>query len=108
MVDVSKYRSMLQARLKELDVRLHEIEEELESHKSKDWEELAVEREEDEVLEGLGNSGQDEIVKINAALARLDEGEFGFCTTCGVEVSPERLDVVPHTPFCRDCAAKHA
>ncbi|MCK8462853.1 TraR/DksA C4-type zinc finger protein [Aliiroseovarius sp. S1339] len=108
MVDVSKYRSMLQARLKELDVRLHEIEAELESHKSKDWEELAVEREEDEVLEGLGTSGQDEIIKINAALARMDDDEFGYCATCGTEISPERLDIVPHTPFCRDCAAKHA
>lgn len=108
MVDVSKYQSMLQARQKELVARLHEIEEELESHSSKDWEELAVEREEDEVLEGLGASGQDELVKIKAALARIDEGEFGFCMTCGTEISSERLDVVPHTPFCRDCAAKHA
>lgn len=108
MIDVGKYRDLLQARLKELDERLHEIEEELESHKSKDWEELAVEREEDEVLEGLGTSGQDEIIKINAALARMEDGEFGFCVTCGSEVSTERLDVVPFTPFCRDCAAKHA
>ncbi|MHA6266566.1 TraR/DksA C4-type zinc finger protein [uncultured Aliiroseovarius sp.] len=108
MVDVSKYRDMLNARLKELNVRLREIEEELDSHQSKDWEELAVEREEDEVLEGLGTSGQDEIIKINAALARIEEGEFGFCATCGTEISSERLDVLPHTPFCRDCAAKHA
>ncbi|MCK8482883.1 TraR/DksA C4-type zinc finger protein [Aliiroseovarius sp. S2029] len=108
MVDVSKYRNMLLARQKELNARLHEIEEELESHSSKDWEELAVEREEDEVLEGLGASGQDELVKIEAALARVDEGEFGFCVTCGTEIQSERLDVVPHTPFCRDCAATHA
>lgn len=108
MIDVGKYRDLLHARLKELDERLHEIEEELESHKSKDWEELAVEREEDEVLEGLGTSGQDEIIKIKAALARMEDGEFGFCVTCGSEVSSERLDVVPFTPFCRDCAAKHA
>ncbi len=107
MVDVNKYRNILLARQKELDARLHEIEEELESHSSKDWEELAVEREEDEVLEGLGTSGQDELVKIKAALARMDEGEFGFCVTCGAEILPERLDVVPHTPFCRDCAANH-
>ncbi|MCI2394010.1 TraR/DksA C4-type zinc finger protein [Aliiroseovarius sediminis] len=108
MVDVSKYKKMLKTRLNELKARLDEIEEELESHNSKDWEELAVEREEDEVLEGLGTSGQDEIIRINAALARVDEGEFGFCVTCGDEISSERLDVVPHTPFCRDCAAKHA
>ncbi|WP_432448927.1 TraR/DksA family transcriptional regulator [Aliiroseovarius marinus] len=107
MVDVAKYRSMLEARMKELDVRLHDIEEELDSHQSKDWEELAVEREEDEVLEGLGTSGQAEIIKIRAAFTRMDEGEFGYCVDCGSEVSAERLDVLPHTPFCKDCAAKH-
>lgn len=104
MVDTEKFRKVLQARLKELDVRLHVIEDELDSHQSKDWEELAVEREEDEVLEGLGTSGQDEIVKIRAALARMAQDEFGFCVKCGDEISEERLDVVPHTPFCRKCA----
>lgn len=64
MVDVNRYRDILNARVKELDKRLHEIEDELDSHQSKDWEELAVEREEDEVLEGLGNSGQTEIAMI--------------------------------------------
>lgn len=104
MTDTAKFRKILEDRLKELDVRLHEIEDELDSHQSKDWEELAVEREEDEVLEGLGTSGQDEIAKIRAALVRMDEGEFGFCVKCGDEISEERLDVVPHTPFCRKCA----
>ena len=86
------------------DVRLHGIEDELDSHQSKDWEELAVEREEDEVLEGLGTSGQDEIAKIRAALERMEQGEFGFCVKCGDEILEERLDVVPHTPFCQKCA----
>jgi len=106
MVDVSKYRKVLNKRLKELDARLREIEDELDSHQSKDWEELAVEREEDEVLEGLGTSGQDEIAKIKAAFARMEEGEFGSCVNCGEDISEERLEVLPHTPFCRTCAAK--
>lgn len=108
MIDVNRYRDILTARMNELDKRLHEIEDELESHQSKDWEELAVEREEDEVLEGLGTSGQTEIAQIKAAFARMDEGEFGYCVECGNEVAPERLNVLPHTPFCRVCASKHA
>jgi hypothetical protein len=54
-------QSQLEDRLKALDSRLHEIEDELDSHQSKDWEELATEREDDEVLERLGVSGQEEI-----------------------------------------------
>ncbi|MBV7410340.1 TraR/DksA family transcriptional regulator [Maritimibacter sp. DP1N21-5] len=106
--NVAKFREKLEARLKELDTRLHEIDDELDSHQSKDWEELATEREEDEVLESMGASGQAEMARIRAALDRIDEGEFGYCVTCGDEIAEERLDLVPHTPFCAACATKTA
>ncbi|MCB1358373.1 MAG: TraR/DksA family transcriptional regulator [Maritimibacter sp.] len=106
MVDTAKYREVLETRLAELQDRLQEIDEALDSHQSKDWEELATEREGDEVLEQMGSSGKVEISRIKAALARMDEDEFGYCVSCGDEIASERLDVVPHTPFCRNCAEK--
>jgi RNA polymerase-binding transcription factor DksA len=105
MVNTAKYRPILEARLAELDTRLHEIDDELDSHQSKDWEELATEREEDEVLEGMGVSGQAEIAQIKAALDRMEAGEFGYCVRCGEEIAEARLDLVPQTPFCASCAA---
>lgn len=108
MKTLKERKQSLESRLEELNSRLHEIGDELESHNSKDWEELAVERETDEVLEGMGVSGQEEIKAINAALKRIEEGEYGFCVTCGDEVSQERLDVLPFTPFCKNCAAAHS
>src|SRR6056297_2493447 len=99
------YKKALLARLAELDTRLHRIESELDEPKSKDWEELAVEREGDEVLEQLGQEGQDEIARIRAALQRLRAGTYGICVRCEDEISTERLDVLPDTPFCRTCAA---
>ncbi|MDQ2095306.1 TraR/DksA family transcriptional regulator [Rhodalgimonas zhirmunskyi] len=106
MVATQKYKTMLEERLKELDARLHELDEELDAHQSKDWEEMATEREQDEVFEGLGHAGEEEIVRIKAALDRMEQGEYGFCVKCGTEISEARLDVVPATPFCQDCAAK--
>ena len=105
MTTVEERKKSLLTRLAELDDRIHEIEDELESHNSRDWEELAVEREEDEVLEGMGLNAQSEMAMIRAALTRIEEGEYGFCTKCGNEISAERLDVLPYTPFCKKCAA---
>jgi len=105
MTTVAERRKQLLKRLAELDQRLHDIEAELDTHQSKDWEELATERENDEVLEGLGLRGQEEIARIRAALARIREGEYGFCAKCGDEISAARLDVLPDTPFCKTCAA---
>ena len=104
MTSIDQHRIALLARLKELDSRLHDIEDELDAHQSKDWEELATEREDDEVLEGLGRSGQEEIVRIRAALKRMRDGEYGACMKCGDDITAARLDVLPDTPFCKTCA----
>jgi RNA polymerase-binding transcription factor DksA len=102
--DLARRKTQLKDRLSELDTRLHEIEEELMTHQSKDWEELATEREQDEMLTALGDEGKQEIRGIFAALQRMNDGEYGYCVTCGTRISDERLDVLPATPFCRNCA----
>ena len=45
-----------------------------------------------------------EIARAKAALARIDEGKFGYCTDCGEEISPARLQHDPSLPWCLDCA----
>ncbi len=104
MTDTAGYRRALLARLGELDTRLHAIESELDEPVSKDWEEAAVEREGEEVLEQLGQSGQEEIARIRAALQRLRDGRYGICARCEDPISPARLDVLPDTPLCKNCA----
>lgn len=100
----AKYKTMLMDRLKDLDSRLHEIEDTLDEPQSADTEERATEREGDEVLESLGQAGLLEVEQIRAALDRIRKGTFGACVKCGEEISDERLVVLPQTPFCRNCA----
>lgn len=101
---LAQRRKMLEARLAELGERLETIETELDSHHDPDWEELAVQREGDEVLEATGRAGLVEIPLIRAALRRISEGSYGDCVRCGAEIAEARLDALPWTPFCRDCA----
>ncbi|SFR55991.1 TraR/DksA family transcriptional regulator [Litoreibacter janthinus] len=104
MPTTADYKARLIARRAELVERSQDVESELDAHNSKDWEELAVERETDEVLESLGNNAADEIIRIDAALRRIDGGQFGFCVKCDDQISAERLELLPYTPFCKDCA----
>ena len=106
MLDTAKYHATLMHRLSTLDARLHAIEAELDEPRSQDWEELAVEREGDEVLESLGHSSEKEVARIRAALGRIRDGSYGICTVCGEPISTDRLDVLPETPMCRVCAAE--
>lgn len=108
MLDTERYREALMQRLHQLDARLHAIEAELDAPKERDWEEAATEREGDEVLERLGLSGEAEIARIRAALERIRRNTYGTCTLCGEQISAARLDVLPETPLCRQCAANEA
>lgn len=43
--------------------------------------------------------------QIEAALSRLNRGEYGYCAKCGEEIVTARLEAAPATPFCQQCAA---
>lgn len=45
-----------------------------------------------------------EIRKIDAALSRLDSGDYGWCVTCGEEIAADRLKFDPAVPICIACA----
>ena len=104
MRNIAPYRKALLGRLAELDSRLHQIEEALDEPHSKDFEDFATEREGEEVLERLGQSGEAEIARLRAALQRMRDGSYGVCVRCGEEISQARLEALPDTPLCRSCA----
>ena len=46
-----------------------------------------------------------ELGRIKAALLRIEEGEYGYCITCGEAIAPKRLAFDPSLATCVDCAA---
>lgn len=105
MISVEARKQQLEDRFRELDARIHRIDAELVEQVSANFSEQALEREGDQVLEDLGEHGVREMRMIEAALQRIDKGVYGICVDCGDPISEERLDALPHTPRCRDCAA---
>ena len=47
------------------------------------------------------NEGQ--VSAIEAALARIDAGTWGRCTSCHKPINPERLEALPSAALCIDC-----
>ena len=41
--------------------------------------------------------------RIHAALARLAEGDYGYCTDCGEKIAEKRLAADPSIALCADC-----
>lgn len=47
-----------------------------------------------------------QLTRIEAALERVAEGEYGYCAACDEEINVRRLKVDPANPFCVNCASK--
>ncbi len=45
----------------------------------------------------------DLVVKIDEALKRLNDGDYGYCEECGVEIGLRRLEARPTATLCIDC-----
>ena len=107
MVDVNKFKLLLQERLALLNSKLSEIDGDLKEHGTEpDFEERATEIAGDEVLERLGIQGQKEARQIKAALARIEDGTFGICVQCDEEIPEKRLELLPSTPLCTSCMSR--
>lgn len=45
-----------------------------------------------------------ELQRLDAAMGRIEQGEYGYCLDCGEEIAVKRLESDPTTPVCIDCA----
>ena len=72
---------------REFETRIKDIKSSLTSVRSKDWEEAAVESDNDEVLEGLYSESTAELLQINFALKRNKSGKYTECVECGEQIN---------------------
>jgi RNA polymerase-binding transcription factor len=47
-----------------------------------------------------------ELQRIESALQRIEDGEFGYCVACGDKIAVKRLENDPTTPLCINCATE--
>src|SRR3954453_5871764 len=54
---------------------------------------------------GVGTSLELGLERTERALAKLDDGTYGLCDTCGKPIAPKRLQAMPDVVLCIECAA---
>ena len=59
-----------------------------------------------EFLFSQSNNDRQLLMMVDGALARIREGSFGECISCGKEINPKRLEAVPWTRHCIECQEK--
>ncbi|WP_417530474.1 TraR/DksA family transcriptional regulator [Marinobacter lipolyticus] len=98
--ELETLRADLKARLSRFEAHQHREDGALE----KDFEEQAVQTQNDEVVDSLESETRSELAQIEHALERIQQGMGDECERCGEEIDPRRLQVLPYTTVCVDCA----
>ena len=57
------------------------------------------------LLDSLGAKDAERLNMIDRALERIRLGRYGICISCGKEIPKERLEVLPYTVMCVNCAS---
>ncbi len=108
-IDVDHFRALLEARRTELRALSDAAKD---SRKPVELDQQSIGRlsRQDALQQQAMAKAQDarrvsELRKIEAALSRLDEGEYGYCAECGEAIAPKRLEIDLTATRCAVCAA---
>lgn len=100
-----------ETRLKELKTDLLGRLDRYEAHQHReagalepDFAEQAVQRQNDEVVDGLESEVRAQLNQVNHALARIADGVGEQCEQCGADIQAGRLQAVPQATLCIRCA----
>ena len=97
-------KAELEDRLALLQARLASIKKDVTRGHSGDSAEQAQERENDEVVDAIGNETAQSIRVVQAALERIADGTYGQCDSCGEDIGEARLAAIPEATRCVKCA----
>jgi RNA polymerase-binding transcription factor DksA len=104
MNDPVKIRKQLLTLHTELQQQLDRTQSE-ERHEVEEGEDTTAQFwEASEIRDGLNDEAVSQLRDVDRALARLDAGDYGICTSCDKPIDPRRLEVPPYVELCVLCA----
>lgn len=109
--DMKKLREQLQRRRRDLLTTALGHRRELKALKDQErdpeFEENAQSELADFTLSSLLETQRHELMLIDAAITRMDQGSYGECVDCGADISYERLEALPFAIRCEEDAQLH-
>lgn len=106
---LNRFRTVLQDRAGVLRGEVREVEQDrseaLQTARDnvEDQGDQAEDRREDEVRNAEEDRDEGELREIDAALSRIDDGLYGECIDCGIDIPLARLEARPAAVRCIEC-----
>jgi len=107
-VNVNAIKQRLIEERKTLQQRLDEEEERstIARIRNPDRADLALVYDQAQRSSAMAARTEKQMEEIDEALKRIEDGTYGYCTNCGQEINPQRLEAIPWAALCVDCQQK--
>lgn len=102
-LDLQRRRAVILETARRADAELDALRS---AERDPEFEEGAQTEHEAFTLSRLGETQRREILHIDAAIARVDAGEYGVCRDCEQDIDPRRLAALPYALLCTECATR--
>jgi len=80
-----------------------EFQEIVDDMEPKDLADIAADSIDRRILEVLGAQEIKRLQLVDSALARIENGHYGVCMSCGKKIPQERLQAIPYAILCINC-----
>jgi DnaK suppressor protein len=101
---VNSVRERLETELAEAERELQELEKQMQQGMEFDLDEDGAVTYSWEMALARRERVTARIEALRGALTRVDAGTYGRCERCATQIDPERLEILPTTSLCADCA----
>jgi DnaK suppressor protein len=89
--------------LHQLAAESQEFQDLIDDMKPKDLADIAADDIDRRILEALGGQDVRRLQLIDSALARLENGRYGICMSCGKKIPEQRMRAIPYAFLCVEC-----
>lgn len=95
-----KLKEEYQARINTIKDHIQNPQDEL----NKDWEDQAISIRQNDTRQLLAAEAHQNLIYIENALSRIENGTYGECEVCGEQIQAQRLEAVPYATLCMEHA----
>ena len=108
--EMAELKTALQKRRRTILETAQRAQQELEAlrgaERDPEFEEGAQAEHEEYTLTRVSEVQRRQISMIDAAMARMDTGDYGICQDCEIDIDVRRLKALPFAIMCTDCATR--
>ncbi|MGE6796782.1 TraR/DksA C4-type zinc finger protein [Psychrobacter okhotskensis] len=106
-IDVNNAKQNLLKLKKEYETRIDKIEDHIQNPQddlNEHWEDQAISYRQNDMRQSLRDEARQNLVYVENALSRIENGTYGECEVCGKQIEEQRLQALPYATLCMDHA----